>query len=140
MKKMAWMFSLVLLFSCSVTLTAQEEQKSDNKEMKKEFGKAEFEAFHTVLRPLQHKALPAKDFKKIREKSELLVEKGEAIVNLGIPKDIEKTAEYEKTLKSFSDALAKYKGDAKSSTDAKLKKSYLAVHDLYEKLMNYLPD
>jgi hypothetical protein len=137
---MAWMFSLVLLFSYSVILTAQEEQKTEKKEMKKEFGKVEFEAFHTVLRPLQHKALPAKDFKKIREKSELLVEKGEAIVNLGIPKDIEKTAEYERTLQNFSGALVKYKTDAKSGTDAELKKSYLAVHDLYEKLMNYLPD
>jgi hypothetical protein len=140
MNKMAWMFSLVLLFSYSVTLTAQEEQKTEKKEMKKEFGKAEFEAFHTVLRPLQHKALPAKNFKKIREKSELLVEKGETIVNLGIPKAIEKTAEYKRALQSFSDALAKYKNDAKSGTDAELKKSYLAVHDLYERLMNFLPD
>ena len=105
-----------------------------------EFGTAEFEAFHTVLRPLQHKALPAKDFKKIREKAELLADKGEAIVKLGIPKDIEKTAEYEKALQSFSDALVKYKRDAKSGTDTELKKSYLAVHDLYERLMNYLPD
>jgi hypothetical protein len=134
------MLCLVLLLSYSVVLTAQEEQKMEKKEMKKEFGTAEFEAFHTVLRPLQHKALPAKDFKKIRENSELLVEKGEAIVKLGIPKDIEKTAEYDKALQSFSKALAKYKGDAKSGTDAELKKSYLAVHDLYEKLMNYLPD
>jgi hypothetical protein len=137
---MAWMFSLVLVFSYSISLPAQEKQKTEKKEMKKEFGKAEFEAFHTVLRPLQHKALPAKDFKKIREKSELLVEKGEAIVNLGVPKNIEKTAEYEKALQSFSDALVKYKSDAKSGTDAELKKSYLAVHDLYERLMNYLPD
>lgn len=61
-------------------------------------------------------------------------------MKLGTPKDIEKSAEYEKTLQSFSEALMKYKGDAKSGTDAQLKKSYLAVHDLYEKLMNYLPD
>ena len=61
-------------------------------------------------------------------------------MNLVTPKDIEKTAEYERTLQSFSDALVKYKGDAKSGTDAELKKSYFAVHDLYERLMNFLPD
>ena len=140
MNKIAWIVSLVLVFSFSVTLTAQEAQKTETKEMTKESTEKIFEAFHSVLRPLQHKALPANDFKKIRAKSELLVEKGKAIVALGTPKDIEEASEYEVALKSFSDALAKLESDAKNGTDAELKKSYLAVHDLYEKLMDFFPD
>ena len=131
---------LILAFSFFAMVKAQEHQGSKADTTKQEFGKKEFEAFHTVLRPLQHKALPAGDFKKIREKSDILAAKGEEIVKLGLPKELKDSTVYAKTLAEFAKALGGLKHEAKEGTDAELKKSYIAVHNLYEELMNLLPD
>lgn len=105
------------------------------------FSIKEYEEFHHVLRPLQHEALPAKDFKRIRAAAGELVTRGEAILKLGVPRGVEKkdAEEFGEKLKEFGAALVKFRSDAGSGTDDRLKESYSAVHDSFESLADMLP-
>lgn len=101
----------------------------------------EYEEFHDVLRPLQHEALPAKDFARIRAQSSVLIKRGKALVKLGVPRGTkaEHKDEFAKGLTKFNQALAKFKADAKKGTDEQLTASYSAVHDSFEMLADLLP-
>lgn len=105
------------------------------------FSVKEYESFHDVLHPLEHEALPQKDFKRIRAKAGELVTLGEAIVKLGVPRGVneKKHQEFENGLKGFGEALMKFKADAEKGTDDQLKESYSAVHDSFEMLAAMLP-
>ena len=105
------------------------------------FGVKEYDAFHDVLHPLEHEALPKGDFARIRSQAKELAKRGDAIVKLGVPKGIpaEKTEHFNKQLDEFAKALVKFSADAESGTDADLKTSYSAVHDLFEVLAHMLP-
>jgi hypothetical protein len=104
-------------------------------------GVRQYDEFHDVLHPLQHEALPNKDFKLIRAKSALLESRGRAIVRLGVPRGTkqENRTEFSRELKKFSKALTKYRTDARRGTDAQLEASYSAVHDSFEMLTAMLP-
>lgn len=105
------------------------------------FSVKEYEEFHDVLHPLEHDALPKKDFKQIRSQASLLVKRGNAIVKLGVPNGTseDKKEEFAKELDSFRMALARFKTDAKTGTNDQLKTSYSAVHDTFEMLAGMLP-
>jgi hypothetical protein len=105
------------------------------------FSVKQYEDFHHVLHPLEHEALPKNDFKTIRSKSALLVARGKAIVRLGVPKGTseEQKAEFANGLNSFSQALTKFRADARRGTNDQLKTSYSAVHDQFETLAGMLP-
>jgi len=107
----------------------------------KEFSVQEYEEFHRLLHPLQHEALPKKDFATIRAKAEELVKRGDAIVKLGVPRGTApaNVDEFKKELKKFDNALAKFSKDAKSGTDEEVEVSYSAVHDSFEMLAGMLP-
>lgn len=105
------------------------------------FSVREYNVFHDLLHPLEHEAVPAKDFQRIRTNAADLVRRGEAIVRVGIPKA---TAEryredFRKELKKFKSALGKLRKDAKRGTDAQLEASFGAVHDSFEMLAGMLP-
>ena len=105
------------------------------------FSVKEYNEFHRVLHPLQHEALPRKDFQRIRSNTGELVKHGEAIVKLGVPAGTaEKSVEeFRKEIKKFSDALAKFSEHAKGGTDEQLEGSFSAVHDSFEMLAGMLP-
>jgi len=105
------------------------------------FGVKQYAEFHDVLRPLQHDALPNKNFKEIRAKSATLLWRGRAIVRLGVPGGMSKRnrAEFAKELRKFSQSLARYNADARHGTDTRLGASFSAVHDSFEMLMAMLP-
>jgi hypothetical protein len=105
------------------------------------FSVKEYEEFHDVLHPLEHEALPKKDFKQIRSLASLVVKRGNAIVKLGVPSGTsdDKKEEFAKELESFRKALARFKGDAKTGSNDQLKTSYSAVHDTFEMLAGMLP-
>jgi hypothetical protein len=105
------------------------------------FGIKEYDAFHDVLHPLEHEALPKGDFARIRSQAKELTKRGDAIVKLGVPNGLqaEKVDQFKKNLDEFSKALVKFSTDAESGTDADLKTSYSAVHDLFEELAHMLP-
>jgi hypothetical protein len=107
--------------------------------MDEHFSVREYNIFHDVLHPLQHEALPKRDFKTIRARAGELVAKGRAIVMLGIPAGVGETAEFAKGLKEFDKALTKFKADARKKSDARLEQSYSAVHDAFEMLASLLP-
>jgi hypothetical protein len=105
------------------------------------FSVREYNVFHDLLHPLEHEALPAKDFQRIRTHAVDLVRRGEAIVRVGMPPG---TAEryrqdFRKELKKFKSALGKLRKDAKRGTDAQLESSFSAVHDSFEMLAGMLP-
>ena len=105
------------------------------------FSVKQYEAFHDVLHPLEHEALPKGDYKRIRTKAGLLYSRGRAIVRLGVPVGTseEQKAEFVKGLATFSKALTKFRADARRGTNDKLKTSYSTVHDSFEMLAGMLP-
>jgi hypothetical protein len=105
------------------------------------FSVKEYGEFHDVLHPLQHEALPAKDFKRIRSNAAELVKRGQAMVRVGVPKGTaeKQVEEFRRELKKFKDALGKFRQHSKNGTDEQLEASFSAVHDSFELLAGMLP-
>lgn len=105
------------------------------------FSVKEYNEFHRVLRPLQHEALPQKDFQRIRSNAGELVKHGEAIVKLGVPPGTApgNVEEFRKELTKFSNALAKFSEHARAGTDDQLEAAFSSVHDSFEILAGMLP-
>ena len=105
------------------------------------FGVKEYEHFHELLHPLEHDALPKKDFARIRANARDLVKRGQAIVKLGVPAGTAENnvTEFRKQLSKFSDALKQFRGHAAKGNDQQVEESFSAVHDSFEMLMGMLP-
>ena len=105
------------------------------------FSIPQYEKFHDVLHPLEHEALPKKDFRQIRRKAAELVKLGKAIVAVGVPANTkdEQKSEFTKALKDFDKALIRFRSHARTANNTKLKNSYSAVHDSFETLAAMLP-
>lgn len=105
------------------------------------FSVKEYDTFHDVLHPLEHEALPAKDFSRIRSNAATLVTRGKAMVKRGIPRgtDQKYVEEFRKELKKFKKSLNQFSKDAKSGSDSSLETSFSAVHDSFEMLVGMLP-
>ena len=105
------------------------------------FSVKQYEQFHDVLHPLEHEALPKKDYDRIRSQSNALVKHGREIVKLGTPEGIaaDQQAEFKKELAKFNSALNKFRTQAKRGSNSQLKISYSAVHDSFEMLASMLP-
>ena len=106
-----------------------------------DFSVKEYNDFHEVLQPLQHEALPKKDFQRIRSNADELVKLGKAIVKVGVPAGVVKPSveNFRLELKKFKNALDKFSRDAKSGSDGKLEISFSTVHDSFEMLAGMLP-
>jgi hypothetical protein len=106
-----------------------------------DFSVKEYDEFHHVLHPLEHEALPAKDFKSIRTNARELVRQGVNIVKLNVPRGTkeEHVDAFTKELKTFDQALKKFAAAAKDGTDAELATSFSSVHDSFETLASMLP-
>lgn len=127
--------------SCVLTIVAFALLLTPVVAAEEHFSVREYNVFHDLLHPLEHEAVPAKDFQRIRTNAADLVRRGEAIVRVGMPKT---TAEryredFRKELKKFKTALSKLKKDARRGTDAQLEASFSAVHDSFEMLAGMLP-
>lgn len=105
------------------------------------FSVKEYDHFHEVLHPLEHDALPKKDYRRIRSKAAQLVARGRAIVKIGVPAGTNEAQkeEFASELKKFEQALNKFRVDARRSNNARLRTSYSAVHDSFETLAAMLP-
>jgi hypothetical protein len=106
-----------------------------------QFSVKEYSEFHDVLHPLEHEALPNKDFQRIRTNAAELVKRGKAIVQVGLPSGTpnQYQEEFRKELKKFESALESFSQHAKNGTDAQLESSFSAVHDSFEMLVGMLP-
>lgn len=100
----------------------------------------EYHEFHEVLHPLEHEALPKRDYEQIRSQASELVKRGYAIVKLGVPEGakMENTEAFRKELDSFQTALKTFATAADKGSDDDLKNSFSAVHDSFETLAGYL--
>jgi len=126
------MFGLLLL---SATVLAIRADADDH------FSVKEYNHFHDVLHPLEHEALPKKDFQRIRTNAAELVKRGKAIVQVGLPSGTpsQHHEEFRKELKKFDGALGNFSKHAQDGTDAQLEASFSAVHDSFEMLVGMLP-
>lgn len=122
----------VLLLLCAICDVAGAQHHS---------GPKVYEEFHDVLHPLEHEALPNKDYRRIRAGAPELVKRGKAIVKSGVPATLtgDKRTEFVLEMSTFNAALNQLKSAARRSSNAKLARSYSAVHDSFEKLMHMLP-
>ena len=151
MKLFTAALSFCLLFALSsFALAAPDQQRrdqprqhdrhgSDHERPGHGFGVREFDRFHEILHPLQHEALPANDYTRIRAAAEELTTRGQAIIELPVPQGVRDADEYRRELARFREALTKYKTDATEGTDDQLRASYEAVHDHFEMLVAQLP-
>jgi hypothetical protein len=105
------------------------------------FSVKEYNSFHDLLHPLQHEALPAKDFQRIRSNGGELVKRGKAIVQVGVPKGTaeKQVEEFRRELQKFDKALDKLAEHSQKGTDEQLEVSFSAVHDSFEMLAGMLP-
>jgi hypothetical protein len=105
------------------------------------FSVQEYNEFHDVLHPLEHEALPAKDFQRIRANAGEFVKRGKALVKVGVPKGMAgaNVEEFRRELGKFKSALNRFKKDAREGTDEQLENSFSAVHDSFEMLVGMLP-
>ena len=127
--------------SCVLTIVAFVLMLAPAGLAEEHFSVREYNVFHDLLHPLEHEAVPAKDFQRIRTNAADLARRGDAIVRVGVPRG---TAEryredLRKELKKFKAALGKLRKDAKRGTDAQLEASFSAVHDSFEMLACMLP-
>jgi hypothetical protein len=101
----------------------------------------EYKEFHDVLHPLEHEAMPKKDYESIRTKANELVRLGNAIIKLGVPRGTKPSQiqAFEQELSNFSNAIKHFAKVAKGGTDEDLRLSFSAVHDSYEMLAGMLP-
>ena len=131
MTRTVCVLTVVTFFLMLTTIATAEEH----------FSVKEYNTFHDLLHPLEHEALPAKDFQRIRSNAADLVRRGEAIVRVGVPKGTAETyrEDFRKELKKFKSALSKLRKDAKRGNDAQLETSFSAVHDSFEMLVGMLP-
>ncbi len=106
-----------------------------------EFSVKEYDRFHDALHPLQHEALPNKDFRRIRANAVEFVKLGKAIVKVGVPAGTAKpnVEQFRVELKKFKRALNRFSRDAKTGSDSDLEASFSAVHDSFELLAGMLP-
>lgn len=130
MKILRFSTALLLLFAFYTVVDAQHHS-----------GPKVYEEFHDVLHPLEHEALPNKDYRRIRSQSGELVKRGKAIVKTAVPATLtgEKRSEFVLEMSTFNAALNQLKTAARRGSNSKLARSYSAVHDSFEKLMHMLP-
>ena len=128
-------FVFTVLVSCLFFVAGKTTQAQHG------FSVPQYKQFHDVLHPLEHEALPRKDFRRIRNKAPELVRLGKAIVKVGVPVGTkeEQKQEFAGQLKKFDKALSNFRTDARKGTNTKLKASYSAVHDSFEMLAGMLP-
>jgi hypothetical protein len=131
------LFAIAVLL-CSIGITSGHTVDSNRDD---EFSVKQYNEFHELLHPLQHEALPKKDFARIRTKSMELVKSGEAIVQLGVPAGTKEAdvEQFKTELKTFKNALSKFSADALDGTNDQLESSFSAVHDSFEMLAGMLP-
>lgn len=130
MKIFRFSTALLLLFAFCTVGAAQHHS-----------GPKVYEEFHDVLHPLEHEALPNKDYRRIRSQSGELVKRGKAIVKSGVPAALtgDKRTEFVLEMNTFNAALNQLKTAARRGSNSKLARSYSAVHDSFERLMGMLP-
>ncbi len=132
--------ALAVLPLAAILLLSLGASDASNAVVQHEFRIEEFQLFHDVLRPLQHEALPQGDFQRIRSMATELVTRGEAIVKLDVPEvPGARPRKFLKVRKKFARWLTRFATDARIGSDAKLKKSFAAVHDSFEQLAELAP-
>jgi hypothetical protein len=133
-------FSLLILVAvafpvASVTAISRSARAEEH------FSVKQYNEFHDLLHPLEHEALPNKDFRRIRANARKLVRLGKAMVRVGVPRGTAKdnVDEFRTELRKFNTALNKFSIHAKAGNDTQLETSFSAVHDSFEMLVGMLP-
>ena len=123
---------MALLFAGMTSVVAQ--TKAAKK--KPAFAMKELKAFHDVLHPLVHDALPKSDFGRIRGGLEKLLEKAKAIQAAKLPKPLEgRSQEFENVSESLVAGLEDMVSMKDKVDDATIEKLFNEMHDTFEQLV-----
>lgn len=79
--RVVFTFALIAILSATASLAPVRSTSA----AQHGFSVKEYEEFHDVLHPLEHDALPKKDYRRIRAKAGELTRRGRAIVKVGVP-------------------------------------------------------
>ncbi len=103
-------------------------------------GIKEYDDFHDVLHPLEHEAMPKKDYEQIRGQAAELVKRGFAIVKLDVPtsQQPENVEDFKRELEKFQASLKTFAVAADKGTNQQLTETFATVHDSYETLAGML--
>ena len=125
---------VLFLFVIAGTLTARTGADEP-------FSVREYVDFHHVLHPLEHEALPAKDFQRIRSNSGELLRRGRGILRVGVPNGTNQkyVEDFRRELQKFARALDRLAEQSQSGSDEQVETSFSAVHDSFEMLAGMLP-
>ena len=119
------------------------EQGGHERGMKEHsFGVAQFDRFHDLLHPLQHEALPGRDFKTIRAKAAALYAAGRAAANAPVPRGVADRQAYRQQSAKFLKALGSFRRATRpgaSASDEAVSAAFSRVHDEFEALAHMLP-
>ena len=126
---------IFLILAFTAVSVCQEKKETKEKKPVTQSVVKEVQAFHKVLHPLVHDALPDGDFGTIRKNLEKLLEEANAIQEAQVPK---KLAGRQKEVEDTAEKLVSELKDLVSTKDivddATLEKLFNDMHETFEQL------
>ncbi|MBM2840245.1 MAG: hypothetical protein HW412_773 [Bacteroidetes bacterium] len=129
-----------LLLALAVSITAsfsqeKEEAKAEHKKGEHGLALKELTAFHDILHPLVHEALPNSDFATIRKGIDELLEKAMVIQQAKLPKKLlGRSKEFKKKAAELAKELQEMSETKDKVDDATIEKQFNEMHDTFESL------
>ena len=126
------MILVTVLLTATSSMFGQDKMKDEGKHG---FTMKQVKAFHDVLHPLVHDALPKGDFAKIRNTLDKLLVKATAIQNAKLPKALAgRKQEFDDACNTLVTQLEEMNAMKDKVDDDTLEKSFNEMHDTFEQL------
>ena len=127
-------FIIVALFTGTMAASGQEQAKPGEKPVHS-FAVKELKAFHDILHPLVHDALPKSDFGRIKKGLDKLLQKAIAIQKAKLPKELAgRKEEFKNTSNNLVTQLQDMVAMKDKVDDETLEKTFNEMHDTFEQL------
>lgn len=125
---------LACIFTALTTATAFGQDKKTQGDSQG-FGIKELKAFHDVLHPLVHDALPKGDYSRIKESLDKLLVKAKAIQKAKLPKALAaRKKEFQKSASELVRQLTDMNTMKNKVDDETFDKAFNEMHDTFEQL------
>ncbi|MBS1272158.1 MAG: hypothetical protein MAGBODY4_01297 [Candidatus Marinimicrobia bacterium] len=120
-------FAMALIFQC--------QKKSESDMANSVDIVSAMEKFHTVLRPLQHQAVPNSDFEAIKTNAEKLQNLAQQIQDASLPESLkEHKPQIDEYIGNLLEASQTLNDSVDTISDEEILSKFAAVHDHYEEL------
>jgi len=135
MKHLCTLLLALAVFTTASFSQEKEAAKSEHKKGEHGFALRELTAFHDVLHPLVHEALPSSDFGSIRKGIDGLLEKAMTIQQAKLPRKLQgRSKEFKKKAAELVKQLEGMSETKNNVDDATIEKQFNDVHDTFESL------